>query len=209
MKFSDLDLTKSYTYADYLTWDFPERLELLLGRIFRMSPAPSTGHQDISMKLSGAFFSYFRNRTCKVFAAPFDVRLPFPPGRIKPEQIDTVVQPDLCVVCDPSKLDKHGCLGPPDWVVEIISPYTSKKDAQNKFDIYQHAGVKEYWMIYPADRQIIAYTLNEAGQFVGHRPFVEGDMASPELFPDLTIDLANLFPPPNWVEEPYATYMQT
>jgi Uma2 family endonuclease len=130
MKFTDLDLSKSYTYADYLTWDFPERLELLLGKIFPMSPAPSTGHQDISSTLMGQIIQYFKNRGCKVFSAPFDVRLPSPSERKKPEYIDTVVQPDLCVVCDLSKLDKRGCLGPPDWIIEIMSPSTSKKDAQ-------------------------------------------------------------------------------
>ena len=208
MKFSDLDLSKSYTYADYLTWDFPERLELLLGKIFRMSPAPSTGHQDLLRKMIVKLDPYFGKNMCNVFPAPFDVRLPLSPGQVKPEQIDTVVQPDLCVVCDLSKLDKRGCLGPPDWVIEIMSPGTSKKDAQQKFDIYQNAGVKEYWMVYPAEKHIAVFTLNDEGLYIGHRPFVEGDSASPYLFPELVLDLSDLFPPPAWVEEPYATYMR-
>ncbi len=207
MKFADLDLNKSYTYADYLSWDFPERLELLLGRIFRMSPGPSTGHQDISRKLTLRLGAFFEEHACKLFAAPFDVRLPLPPDRVRPEQIDTVVQPDLCVVCDLRKLDKRGCLGPPDWIIEIMSPHTSKKDAQQKFDLYQRSGVREYWLVYPAEKQIAVFTLNADGRYIGHKPLVEGTIVSPYLFADLRLDLTGLFPPPHWVEEAYASYM--
>lgn len=208
MKFADLDLSKRYTYADYLTWDFPERVELILGKIFRMSSAPSAGHQVLSQKLSLQMGNFFNGGNCQVYYAPFDVRLPLPPDRRKPEQIDTVVQPDICVICDPEKVDKRGCLGPPDWIIEILSPSTSRKDAKDKFDLYQHAGVKEYWLVSPADKLIYVYVLNDQGAYTALPAFSPEDAASPALFPDLRLDLTDVFPSPELVEEPYAEYMR-
>lgn len=109
-----LDLSKRYTYADYLTWKFEERVELIRGKLFKMSPVPGTSHQRISFNLSLQIGPYFKGKSCLVFTAPFDVRLPLPPDRQTDEQIDTVVQPDLSIICDPNKLDERGCQGPPD-----------------------------------------------------------------------------------------------
>ena len=118
---NDLDLTKRYTYNDYLTWQFDEMVELIRGRVFRMSPAPLSAHQLISMEISGQIYDYLKGKKCKVVTAPFDVRLPLPPDRQTDAKIDTVVQPDICVICDLSKIDRRGCLGAPDWVIEILS----------------------------------------------------------------------------------------
>jgi Uma2 family endonuclease len=132
--FSDLDLSKTYTYSDYLLWQFQERVELIKGFILKMSPAPNTNHQSVSINLSVAFYNHFKNKKSRVFA-PFDVRLP-----IKSTKKDaTVVQPDLCVICDESKLDKKGCNGVPDLMVEIISPNNSKHDIHTKFNLYLEA----------------------------------------------------------------------
>ncbi len=120
---SQLDLSQTYTYADYLQWQVRERIELLKGKIHLMSPAPSMKHQRISRNLSGILWSGFKDKTCEVFTAPFDVRLPQNNQPPMPETpIYTVVQPDLCVVCDPAKLDEQGCLGAPDLVVKITPP---------------------------------------------------------------------------------------
>ena len=127
-KFSQLDLTKQYSYADYLTWQFKERVELIRGWISKMSPAPSTGHQSISSVFQGEIYSYLKKSTCKLFAAPFDVRLIDSKKSKNNQQVVTVVQPDICVICDEKKLDERGCVGAPDLIIEIVSPGNSKKE---------------------------------------------------------------------------------
>lgn len=105
--FNQLDLTKQYTYSDYISWRFQERVELIRGWVFKMSPAPNVRHQRISGAVSRQIGSYLENKPCEVFTAPFDVRLPLPPHKVKGAKIDTVVQPDIVVICDPRKLDEQ------------------------------------------------------------------------------------------------------
>ncbi len=136
MKLQDLDLNKTYTYADYLKWFFEERIELIKGKIFKMLPAPSTYHQLISGNLFLKIGSFFEGDGCQVFTAPFDVRLPGSSFDLKDEDILTVVQPDISIVCDKNKMDRKGCLGAPDWIIEILSPSTSQKDRIDKFELY-------------------------------------------------------------------------
>jgi Uma2 family endonuclease len=186
--FSDLDLTKTYTYSDYLLWQFSERVELIKGFINKMSPAPSSNHQKISQNLNGDFYIYFKKKTCYVFVAPFDVRLP-----IKSAKKDTtVVQPDLCVICDEGKIDEKGCNGTPDLIVEILSPNNSKHDIHTKFNLYLEAGVLEYWIVNPTERMVLIYTLKN-DEFIGSKPFVEGEMLKSSLFPDLKINVEDIF----------------
>lgn len=187
-KFSDLDLTKQYSYSDYLLWQFKERVELIKGFIMKMSPAPSMVHQRISNNLTGSFYENFKRKPCNVFAAPFDVRLPIASAK----KDSTVVQPDLCIICDESKLDKRGCNGTPDLMVEIISPNNSKHDVHTKFNLYQEAGVKEYWIIEPFDKIILVYTLIN-GEFIGLKPQVEGENIKSPLFPELDIAIEDVF----------------
>ena len=124
-----LDNGKVYTYADYLQWRFKERIEIIKGKVFKMSPAPARLHQKVSSKLSRVFLNVFHKSTCEVYVAPFDVRLIDKRKKsVKDEDIITVFQPDICVVCDPKKLDKKGCLGSPDFIIEILSPGNSKKE---------------------------------------------------------------------------------
>lgn len=186
--FSDLDLTKSYTYADYLKWQFQERVELIRGFIAKMSPAPNLSHQRVASNLSGCFYINFRKKTCEYFLAPFDVRLP-----IKSKKDDTtVVQPDFCVVCDLSKLNNNGCHGAPDLIVEIISPHNSKYDSITKFNLYQEAGVKEYWIIDPIEKILNVYTLQN-GTYIGLQPQSEGEKIKSPLFPKINISLDDVF----------------
>jgi Uma2 family endonuclease len=186
--FSDLDLTKTYGYADYLLWQFQERVELINGFIFKMSPAPSMVHQRISNNVSYELNTYFKRKPCDVFVAPFDVRLPIPSAK----NDATVVQPDLCIICDESKLDARGCNGTPDLMVEIISSKNSKHDVHTKFNLYQEAGVKEYWIIEPNDKIILVYTLVN-GEFIGLKPQVEGENIKSLLFPELNIAVEDVF----------------
>ncbi|MEL7220606.1 MAG: Uma2 family endonuclease [Bacteroidota bacterium] len=159
-RFEQLDLNKHYTYADYLSWQFEEFVELIRGRVFKMA-APGLKHQQVSVNLLLAVGNHLEQSPCQVFTAPFDVRLPLPPDQAKNEKVDTVVQPDLCVVCNPEQLDERGCQGAPDWIIEILSKSTAKKDLHDKFQLYQHAGVKEYWVVHPTDGTAIPYRLDE------------------------------------------------
>jgi Uma2 family endonuclease len=194
---SQLDLKAKYTYADYLNWKFEEMVELIRGRVYKMSPAPNLEHQRVASRLQGYIFQRLNGGPCEVFSAPFDVRLPLPPGKVKNDKIDTVVQPDLCVVCDPAKLDTHGCLGAPDWVIEILSPATSRKDITEKFDVYQHAGVREYWLVHPFEQTVLVYMLNAGGVFEGRqRPYVRGELVPSTIFPGWEVDLGIVFPEP-------------
>jgi len=190
-----LDPNQRYTYADYLTWQFEEHVELIRGKVFKMSPAPNTAHQRISHNLALELGSYFHKHTCQVFAAPFDVRLPLPPGQQTPDNLNTVVQPDLSVICDPAKLDAQGCQGPPDWIIEILSPATSSKDLNEKFDLYQHAGVPEYWIVHPQDTTLLVYYLNDAGvyQLARQRPYTSPEHVTSLTFPELTVRLEEVF----------------
>jgi Uma2 family endonuclease len=147
MTFAELDVNKVYTYADYFRWTFEERLELIKGKIFEMSPAPNRIHQKLSGDIYGQLWSFLKGNKCQVFAAPFDVRLPRKSKADK--DILTVLQPDICVICNPSKLDDRGCIGAPDIVVEILSPGNNAKELKNKYEVYEESVVKEYWVVSP------------------------------------------------------------
>lgn len=186
-----LDLTKQYTYADYLKWQFEERVELIRGYIAKMS-ALSRKHQAISISLITQMYPYFSVHQCQMYHAPFDVRLPRKTDRTE-KQAYTVVQPDICVICDKIKLDDRGCVGAPDLVVEILSPGNSKKEMKDKFEVYEESGVREYWIVQPGDRNVLIYTLNEEGVFIGRRPFVEDEIMHSYIFPELKVDLNKIF----------------
>jgi Uma2 family endonuclease len=187
-----LDLEKKYSYADYLTWQFQEKLELIKGKIFKMSPAPSTTHQRISRKLTGIMITAFKKHSCELFVAPFDVRL-FDRKKSKLDQeIYTVVQPDLCIICDENKIDERGAIGAPDLVIEILSPGNSNKEMKYKFDLYEEAGVLEYWIVNPADKTIFIYVLKE-NEFIGMHPLIEEDNIQSKLFPELDFKLESIF----------------
>ena len=186
-----VDYGIEYTYADYLKFDFEEMVELIRGKIFRMSPAPKSYHQEISSNLFLFIGSYFKHKNCKVYYAPFDVVLPI--KHKTKNKSTTVVQPDICVICDLSKIDEAGCFGAPDFIVEILSKSTSKKDMNDKFDVYQEAGVKEYWIIFPIEQIINCYIL-ENGIYRMNKAYIKGDIAFPHIFPDLTFEVDEVFP---------------
>jgi Uma2 family endonuclease len=194
MEVKEPDLSGSYTYEDYLTWTWDEMVEIIHGKIFKMSPAPGSNHQGISGNLFGELWQYFRGNKCKVYSAPFDVRLPGPSKKKEDRDIITVVQPDICVICDLSKIDERGCLGAPDWIIEILSKYTSSKDLREKFDVYEEAGVKEYWVVHPVEQTVLVFTLDKNGKYIGNlKPFVRTDIISPVMFPQLMIRLEQVF----------------
>lgn len=188
----DLDLNGTYTYADYMKWDFDETIEIIKGKVFRMSPASNLRHQRVSMKLTIELGNYFKKHPCNLFAAPFDVRLT-PLKKDKNNKIYTVVQPDLCVICDDDKLDEHGCIGSPDLIIEILSPGNTRKEMKDKFEVYQENGVREYWLVEPNDRAVFVYVLNEQGKYIGLQPYTDEDIMTSAIFPDLAINLEEVF----------------
>jgi len=189
-----LDLTKRYTYADYLTWLDGQTRELIHGFIQLMSPAPRLGHARVNTNILWTIKSFIeRNKgLCEVFTAPFDVRFP-KQGKTADDQIDTVVQPDICVVCDLSKLDERGCCGAPDMIVEILSPSTSKKDLTLKFSLYEESGVKEYWIVYPNDKSIHVFLLQEDGKYDSGVLYELDGHVPVHIFNDYLVDLHNIF----------------
>lgn len=186
---NQLDLANGvYTYADYVLWEIKERLEILKGKIFRMSPAPAISHQKIARNLTGELYYYFKGKTCQLFAAPFDVVL-----KNKNGLEDSVVQPDLCVVCDPKKLENDKrCLGAPDLIIEILSPGNTRKEMRNKYELYEESGVMEYWVVRPIDKEITQFVLEE-GKYRALPPIVEGDMVQSVKFPELYVSTEDIF----------------
>ncbi len=182
---------RKYSYQDYLNWSDDERWELIDGVPFNMSPAPSRRHQQILGELTTEFTAYLRDKHCRAYAAPFDVRL-FAEDKADHEVVN-VVQPDLAVICDSDKLDEQGCKGSPDLIVEIISPSTGKHDRWIKYKLYERARVKEYWIVEPVNNTVEVFRLNEAGHFELRAVYGKEDQAHVGIFEDLVIDLQVVF----------------
>ena len=189
-----LDLRKRYTYADYLTWIDEKSRELINGFIQMMSPAPRRIHAKASNKISLHLnLCLLKNKgKCEVYTAPFDVRLP-KNGETADDKIDTVVQPDICVVCDLSKLDDLGCCGAPDMIVEILSPSSLKKDVHEKFVLYQEHGVKEYWIVNPKERAITVFILQETGKYNDGTLYEQTGKIPIHIFNNHLVDLNDIF----------------
>ncbi len=181
-----------FTYADYLTWPEDERWELIDGVPYAMSPAPTREHQELSGNIHSILHLHLKGKTCKVYAAPFDVRLPETPT-VADEQIETVVQPDIVVICNPEKLDDRGCKGAPDLIVEILSPRTAEHDLKDKFYLYQRVGVLEYWIVNQTDKTMMVFKLNAAGEYGRPEMYGSRDRVAVPLLGDLEIDLAEVF----------------
>ena len=191
---SQLDLNKTYNYLDYLNWEFNERVELIKGKISLMSPAPNLKHQRLSADLNGMLYNFFKQKKCQFFAAPFDVRLyNRKKSLLANKEIFTVVQPDLCVICNLELLDEQGCNGAPNWIIEILSKGNSKKEMQIKYELYQESGVAEYWLVYPYEQAVHQFVLNENGIYQLQKMYSDEDIAMPYLFPELAIDLNEVF----------------
>jgi len=183
---------EKFTYDDYLKWDDALRWELIEGIPYLMSPAPTREHQRILGQIFTQINVYLRNKSCEVYPAPFDVRLPAKDE--KDAEITTVVQPDITIICDKDKLDDKGCKGAPDLIIEILSPATAKKDLNEKFNLYESRGVKEYWVVFPLDKVIDIYQLNDDGKYEKAETYFKSDQIPISLFPGFNIDLEQVFP---------------
>ena len=179
-----------YTFADFLAWDEDVRAEIIDGEVW-MQAAPLTEHQLVSMSLSAQLYQYLRGKTCRVVSAPFAVRL-FEKEGDRPEDVKTVVQPDIAVICDRAKIDRIGCKGAPDLVIEILSPSNRRHDQIKKMDLYWRAGVREYWIVDPEEKTVLTYRWNEAG-YVFAGGGTETDHIKVGILDDCEIDLAEAF----------------
>ncbi len=188
---NQLDLTKSYTYADYLLWQFKERVELIKGKIFKMSPAPNLRHQRISVRIFTNIYSFLSGKSCEIFIAPFDVRLST--KNKNEEAATTVVQPDLCIVCDDRKLDTQGCIGAPDLIIEILFPGNSKKEMRGKYFLYEENEVKEYWVVIPDEEILQRYILDDQLKYVAQLPNVQGDIVGITFLPGFELSVDDIF----------------
>jgi len=190
---SQLDLNGTYTYADYLTWQFEQTVELVKGKILLMA-APSRRHQQISRQLNGLFFKYFENNPCEFYAAPFDVRLLDKRKSDKAnKEVYTVIQPDVCIICDAEKLDDKGCIGAPDLIVEILSPGNSQKEMRTKKLLYEENMVREYWIVDPEHENVFQFLLTKEGNYSPATIYVYDEQLECAIFPDLTLDLKAVF----------------
>jgi Uma2 family endonuclease len=182
-----------FTYADYCTWPDDRHWELIDGVAYAMAPAPLRVHQEVVFELARQIGNFLHQRRCRPYVAPFDVRLPTA-GQAD-DRTDTVVQPDLAVICDPAKLDDRGCRGAPDWIIEVLSPGSAAHDLLRKRDLYQRHGVAEYWLVHPTDRLLWMYRL-EQGRFGPVTLQVTEGLTPVATLPGLTIDWALVFHPP-------------
>lgn len=192
---SQLDLNATYSYADYLTWQLEGTVELIKGKIMAMVPAPNVKHQRVARNLLRPIDNYLMQKSCEVFIAPFDIKLyDSRKSKLSDNEVFSVVQPDLCVVCDKEKITEQGCSGAPDWVIEVLSPGNSKKEMQLKYALYQENGVTEYWLVYPYEQAVHQFVLDQDSQkYQLIAMFSVDDKVTPTLFPELQIDLADVF----------------
>ena len=175
-----------HTYADYRAWPTDERWELIDGTAYAMGPAPLRLHQKVLLQLARQAADALEGKTCEAYIAPFDVRLP--KGDEQDEALDTVVQPDLSVVCDPAKLDDKGCRGAPDWIVEVLSPATASHDHLTKRAVYERCGVREFWLVHPTDRIATIYRQVEPRRF-GPAEIIElSGQTAVSILPEIVVE---------------------
>jgi len=185
-----IDYNKVYTYGDYLKLEIEEMVEIIRGKIFRISPAPKVKHQSISRNLLSIIYLALKGKTCEVFNAPIDVVLPI--ANKKRTKSNTVVQPDICVICDPKIIEENAVFGVPDFVIEIIAGKDVKRDTQYKFSVYEEAGVGEYWIVFGEMRFVEVYIL-ENGKYQRLNAFSEDDIIPVKTLPGLSISIDDIF----------------
>jgi Uma2 family endonuclease len=181
-----------YTYRDYCSWPDDERWELIDGVAWNMSPAPARRHQGITVELEHQIRSFFGDGPCRMYHAPFDVLLPDSDDE-EDDEVVNVVQPDILVVCDPAKLNEKGCRGAPDWIIEILSPSTSKKDLAEKHNLYERHGVREYWVVDPGNAFVLTFLLGADGRYGDGIVHEREKTVACAVLPGCSIDLARIF----------------
>lgn len=185
-------IEKYYTFADVLEWDESVRAEIIYGKLYMTMSPPLRVHQEISGGLIVQIYNFLKDKPYKVYPGPFGVR-PFEKDGDSPENVDTLVEPDITVVCDHSKLDKYGCKGAPDFIIEILSPSNTRHDRLVKLNLYQRAKVREYWIADPSSQTIEVYLLNEDGRLALSEIYTRKDTAKVTVLPGCEIELSKVF----------------
>lgn len=179
-----------HTYSDYKGFEIDEMVEVIRGKLFTMSPAPGSTHQMVSINLTGMLWSHFIDSSSHIITAPYDVILPI--ANLSFENAQTIVQPDICIICDKNKIKERGCFGAPDLIIEILSPHTSKKDIQLKYQVYEEAGVTEFWVVMPGQQIVEVYVLHD-GRYDRYGAYAWEDTVTSYLFPEIRIALGDVF----------------
>lgn len=181
----------SFAFSDFLTWETDERMEIIHGEVFMMA-APGTSHQLISGEIFRQLANFLDGKNCRAIAAPFAVRL-FEKDGDAPKDVDTVVEPDISVICDRNKLDKHGCKGAPDLIAEVLSPSTQRHDQLVKLNLYQRAGVREYWIVDPENKTVRVMVQDANGHLWPHEIYKQEDIAKVGVLDGCFIELSKVF----------------
>lgn len=179
-------------YQEYLDWEGPERFELVQGEAVLLA-ATAPYHQEVSGEILRQLLNFLEGKKCKAYAAPFDVRL-FEREGDSPEDVDTVIQPDITVVCDPSKIDGRGCKGAPDVAIEILSPSTQRHDRLVKFNLYQQSGLGELWFVDPANRSVEVFLRDGQGMLRPVEVYRPKDIAKVNSLEGCFIEMCKVFP---------------
>jgi len=188
----ELDLSATYTYADYYSWRFEERVELIKGKVFEMGGAPGANHQLILGNIASELYQFLKGKPTTVMMAPFDIRLVN--DEIADEDVKTVVQPDISIICDRTKLaDDRSCLGSPDIMIEILVPGDNRKEVRVKYELYEEFGVEEYWIVFPAEQALIQYVRNMNGRFETGRALTLEDTLTTPILPGFELAMDDVF----------------
>jgi len=191
LSISQKDPSQKYTYGDYLTWPEGERWEIIDGVPY-MQAAPTWQHQAIAGDIFAQFYNFLKDKSCRVFAAPFDVCIS--KDNESDEEISNIIsQPDIVVVCDESKLKKTGYFGVPSLIVEISSPSTARRDKLIKFNHFEMAGLEEYWIVEPENKLVNVFVLQENKRYGRPDIYTDEDKIMVTTFPELIIDLKSVF----------------
>lgn len=190
MRIEDLDLKKQYSLADYWNFKFDRMVELVKGFVINMAPAPAPYHQSVSRYLTKQIEASFPTGPSQLYYAPLDVFL----AGTDSSKPATVIQPDLLIVCDPKKITSRGCEGAPDWIAEILSPGSARRDYDIKFHLYESAGVREYWIVDPANQAVETYLLDDSTQTYQPDQTVIGDgTVRLKVFESVSVDIKEIF----------------
>ena len=181
---------RHFTYGDYKNWPDDERWELIDGVAYLMA-APNRPHQEVVGEIFSQLKTFLKGKPCRVYVSPFDVLLPAFDDQ-QEDEVDTVVQPDVAVFCDSEKLTYKGATGAPDLAVEVLSPWTMKKDLSEKFRAFERSGVREYWVVDPAHRTLMAY-IRVADRFGDGSLYLEEAKVSSVVLPGFDLPLAEVF----------------
>jgi Uma2 family endonuclease len=187
----ELDFSKTYTYADYYSWKFEDRTELLDGKVYLMGESPGTNHQQVLGNVAAKLYAFLKDKSTQALMAPLDVRLVDTTTR--DEDVLTVVQPDVIVFCNKITLDDRGGIGSPSIVIEITLPGKNFKEISLKYSIYEKYGIKEYWIIRLDEQSLTQYILDEKGKYIGGRPLIENDKLKTDLIPDFELAISEVF----------------